>query len=162
MNPNLSFLLVVLVAFAYTLAYDCDTSSAKLVAARFKPHEDLYQKIDDLVKTKHLHAAYIATCVGSLTQATIRFANQSDLTTLQGPFEITSLVGTLSDVGGHHIHITVCDGAGKCQGGHFVGGLIYTTAELVIGVAPDLAFVREYVPPPDSGYEELVVKCATP
>lgn len=54
--------------------------------------------------------------MGSLTVATIRFANQSDASVISGPWEIVSLTGTLSDVGGSHVHISISNSAGVTYG----------------------------------------------
>ena len=96
------------------------------------------------------------TGVGSLTDVTLRLANQEGPTTYRGHFEIVSLVGTLS-VNGSHLHLSVSDSTGRTIGGHLLDGCkIYTTAELLIGVMPSLAYVRE--PDPTFGYRELMVR----
>lgn len=70
--------------------------------------------------------------------------------------EIVSLVGTLSSVGGHHLHISVSTKTGQVLGGHVFGEMnVFTTAEIVIGECEDLSFMREF--DPASGYDELVV-----
>eukprot|EP01106_Pelomyxa_sp_JSP_P002463 TRINITY_DN1373_c0_g1_i2.p1 TRINITY_DN1373_c0_g1~~TRINITY_DN1373_c0_g1_i2.p1 ORF type:complete len:120 (-),score=13.51 TRINITY_DN1373_c0_g1_i2:59-418(-) len=105
-----------------------------------------------------LEAGYIVTCVGSVTQATIKFANQSQSTQLMGPFEIVSLTGTLTSAGGQHLHISLSDGTGITVGGHLmIGTLVYTTAEIILGEALDLTFSRQ--PDPVTTYNELVVGC---
>jgi len=72
--------------------------------------------------------------------------------------EIVSLVGTLAAKGGPHLHISVANSQGQTIGGHLMeGNSIYTTAEVVLGNANNLLFVREL--DPQSGYEELVVEC---
>lgn len=45
-------------------------------ACRLKPGQDLKQSIDSIVKKEGIEAGWIATCVGSLTDYQIRFANQ--------------------------------------------------------------------------------------
>lgn len=73
-----------------------------------------------------------------------------------GPFEIVSLVGTLSGDQGH-LHISLSDAQGHMIGGHVVGGLyVFTTAEIVIGECSDLTFTREY--DDCTGFLELVIK----
>ena len=49
-------------------------------------------------------SAWIVTCVGSLKQAHLRMAGATERTLFKGPFEITSLVGTLSQDGVPHAH----------------------------------------------------------
>jgi predicted DNA-binding protein with PD1-like motif len=75
---------------------------------------------------------------------------------LQDKFEIVSLVGTLS-THGIHLHISISDKDGKTIGGHLEKGcLIYTTAEIVIGVSEDFIFVRTV--DENTGYKELEIQ----
>lgn len=66
----------------------------------------------------NLKAASISTCVGSLLYCSIRLANQSYLTNFTGPFEIVSLVGTISEDAMPHIHISIANSSGFMIGGH--------------------------------------------
>jgi uncharacterized protein len=112
-------------------------------AFRLKPGLDLKTAIQDLVNERQINAGWISTCVGSLTNYKIRFANQPDGSTDSGHFEIVSLTGTVS-VNGSHPHISISDSTGKTIGGHLMGGCtIYTTAEIVILSSNDLIFKRE-------------------
>lgn len=71
--------------------------------------------------------------------------------------EIVSLVGTLSSIGGHHLHISLSNKDGAVFGGHVFGEMnVFTTAEIVIGECTDLTFKREY--DNQSGFDELAVK----
>ena len=112
-------------------------------AFRLKPGQDLKQSIDSFVKAKNIKAGWIATCVGSLTDYNIRFANQEKGYSDKGHFEIVSVVGTVS-VNGSHIHLSISDSTGKTIGGHLLTGCkVYTTAEIVLGESKDLIFTRE-------------------
>jgi len=112
-------------------------------AFRLKPGQDLKKSIDSFVKEKNIQAGWIATCVGSLTDYNIRFANQEKGYSDKGHFEIVSLVGTLS-VNGSHLHLSISDSTGKTIGGHLLDGCkVYTTAEMVIGESKDMIFTRE-------------------
>ncbi|WP_460926188.1 PPC domain-containing DNA-binding protein [Spirosoma agri] len=123
---------------------------------RLRPGQDLKKELDALVQRERIGAGALLTCVGSLTDVTLRLANQEGPTVWKGHFEIVSLVGTLS-LNGSHIHMSVSDSTGRTLGGHLLEGCkIYTTAELVIGVMADLDYVRET--DPAFGYKELVVK----
>ena len=114
----------------------------KVYVFRLKPGEDLRKSIEAIVKEKNIEAGWINTCVGSLTDYTIRFANQRKGTHGSGPFEIVSLTGTVS-VGGSHLHISISDSTGKTIGGHLLKGCkIYTTAEIVIGATSAYEFKR--------------------
>lgn len=123
---------------------------------RLRPGQDLLNEIEAVVRQERIEAGAILTCVGSLTDLTLRLANQEGPSVWHGHFELVSLVGTLS-TGGSHIHLSVSDSTGRTLGGHLLEGCkIYTTAELVIGVMPDLVYARE--PDPTFGYRELVVR----
>jgi predicted DNA-binding protein with PD1-like motif len=109
---------------------------------RLKPGEDLRKNIEAIVKEKNIEAGWINTCVGSLTDYTIRFANQQEGMHGWGHFEIVSLTGTVS-VNGSHLHISISDSTGKTIGGHLLEGCkIYTTAEIVIGTTTAYEFKR--------------------
>jgi uncharacterized protein len=102
-----------------------------------------------------MDAAFVAACSGSLRVAAIRFADRTETTTLNGPFEIVALSGTLSR-NGAHLHVTVSDREGKTIGGHLSeGSIVYTTAEVVLVELVDARFRREV--DPATGYRELVV-----
>lgn len=112
-------------------------------AFRLKPGQDLKKSIDSFVKEKKIEAGWINTCVGSLAEYNIRFANQEKGYSDKGHFEIVSLVGTLS-VNGSHIHLSISDSTGKTIGGHLLDGCkVYTTAEIVITESNELVFMRE-------------------
>ena len=126
------------------------------LALRLRPNQDLKAELDDFAKKHGLEAACVLTCVGSLCQAVLRLADQHDVTEYVRKFEIVSLTGTLSQRDSHY-HISLSDGEGQLIGGHlWEGCLIYTTAEIVIGLLQDVRFVREF--DAESGYDELVVQ----
>jgi predicted DNA-binding protein with PD1-like motif len=128
---------------------------------RLRPSDDLRDALLAYVAQHHLGAAAVLTCVGSLTVATLRLANQENSTEYRGHFEIVSLVGTLSATGGSHLHLLVSDSTGRTLGGHLLAGCrVYTTAEIVLGALPELEFTRET--DPTFGYKELVVKPVLP
>lgn len=125
-------------------------------AMRLRPGQDLRVELERWAKEQRVTAACIVTAVGSLTRASLRYANREEATVLEGHFEVTSLVGTLSEAGSH-LHITIADGDGRTYGGHLEeGSSIYTTMELVVGRLPGVVFAREL--DPTYGYDELVVR----
>lgn len=131
-------------------------SPMQTYSLRLRPGQDLKSELDALVRHYRIEAGAVITCVGSLTDVTLRLANQEGSTVWQGHFEIVSLVGTLS-TNGSHLHLSVADSTGRMLGGHLLAGCrIYTTAELVIGIMPTLTYVRE--PDPTFGYRELVIR----
>lgn len=122
---------------------------------RLKPGQDLARSIFDFVRDKNIGAGCILTCVGSLTTAVIRYANNPSGTMVQGHFEIDSLVGTVG-MAGQHLHLSISDENGAMLGGHLLDGcLIYTTAEIVLAAFPELVYRRE--PCDQSGYDELAI-----
>ncbi|GAB3638794.1 hypothetical protein GCM10027422_43840 [Hymenobacter arcticus] len=147
-------------AFAQTHPAMVPSSPLTAYALRLKPGDDLRQQLTAFVAAHHLEAGAMLTCVGSLTEVSLRLANQENATHYYGHFEIVSLVGTLSAAGGGHLHLAVADSTGRTLGGHLLDGCrVYTTAEIVLGALPDLQFVRET--DPTFGYKELVVKPAS-
>lgn len=128
----------------------------KIHAFRLKPGQDLKKEIEAFVQKEKIEAGWIMTCVGSLTQWNLRFANQSEGAKDTGHFEIVGLVGTVS-INGSHLHLSISDSTGKTIGGHLLDeNIIYTTAEIVIGEGKQLIFVREK--DGSTPWEELQVK----
>jgi predicted DNA-binding protein with PD1-like motif len=85
----------------------------------------------------------------------LRLSNMNETKTWKENFEITSLTGTLSP-DGNHLHISIANKDGVTIGGHLMdGSIIFTTAEIIIGEAPDLIFTRET--DPATSYKELKI-----
>jgi len=87
------------------------SSQLKTYVIRLRPNQDLFKELDKFVKDNDLKAAFIMTCVGSLTKATLRMAfsgmETNEVKIFNKHMEIVSLVGTLSSTGGHHLHISL-------------------------------------------------------
>lgn len=127
----------------------------KTYSLRLFPGQDLKLELDNLVKAQNWTAACILTGLGSLRSVAIRFANAKTVATLEGPLEIVSLSGTLSQ-DGSHIHILVSDRDGVPTGGHLKeGAIVNTTIELVLGILSDWDFSRKT--DPATGFAELNV-----
>ena len=125
-------------------------------AVRILPGQDLNITIRNYVNRLKIEAGWIITCVGSLTNYNIRFANQPSGTNDKGRFEIVSLTGTLS-FNGNHIHICIADGTGKAIAGHLLDGcIVYTTAEIIITESGKYIFKREN--DGSSPWKELQIK----
>lgn len=119
------------------------TSPMQVSVIRLRPMEDLKKSLENFVKENQVQAGIILTCVGSLQVSHLRLANQPQGTTLEGKQEIVSLVGTLA-LSGSHLHLSISDSTGRTIGGHLLEGcLVYTTAEIAIGILPQLRFARE-------------------
>ena len=129
------------------------------LSIRLHPGQDLKIELDRLIDKHNVEAACILTCVGSLTTAILRFANQETSEKFNGHFEIVSLTGVLSKHGSHY-HIAIADERGTTYGAHLMDGCkVYTTAEIVIGIISDCTFLRTF--DPETGYPELEVVSTT-
>jgi uncharacterized protein len=125
-------------------------------ALRLHPGQDPKAVLDEFARSHQFQAACVLTCVGSLTRATLRFANQEEAVTLEGHFEIVSLTGVFSQEGGHY-HIAISDGEGRTYGAHLMdGSAVYTTAEIVLANLDDVRFLRTF--DPQTGYPELDIQ----
>jgi predicted DNA-binding protein with PD1-like motif len=124
-------------------------------ALRLRPGSDLKKSLLAFAEEQQLKAGFILTCVGSLEEAAIRMAGAGEVKQFSDKLEILSLSGTFSTRGGH-FHITTSDKNGRVCGGHLMDGcVIYTTAEIVIGEAPDMEFRRaEDI---ETGFKELLI-----
>lgn len=132
------------------------TSRVQLWTLRLTPGQDLRAQLEQFTKEQNIQSGFIITAVGSLQKASLRLANKTEATAWEDKFEIVSLVGTLSQ-NGPHLHLAISDGTGKTIGGHLVSGCeIYTTAEIVIGVADGIVFTREN--DAQTGYDELTFR----
>lgn len=131
----------------------------KLHTLRLTPNMDLRQELGNEAAKRGIAAGFILSTVGSLSRACLRFADESIDRLIGGPMEILSLSGTLSP-DGCHLHIALADARGAVMGGHVLEGcIVRTTAEIVIGEAPGVAFSR--VRDAQTGYRELVIRPAT-
>jgi uncharacterized protein len=132
----------------------------RMIAVRLKPNQDLKLELEKAVKDHSIYSGFIGTCVGSLHAVALRMAGarpeKQDIRTLEGHFEIISLVGTVS-INGTHLHLSVSGAEGEVIGGHLKeGSIITTTAEVVI--CYDESIVFERVADQETGFEELSVK----
>jgi predicted DNA-binding protein with PD1-like motif len=86
---------------------------------RLKPHQDIMTAIkQNLQSYRNFTALTISSAVGSVNYCWLRFANNSYLTLVQGPLEITSLSGTFDLNLSPHVHISLANGQGQTLGGH--------------------------------------------
>lgn len=127
----------------------------KVFPIRLKANADLRKSLNSFAMEQNIQAGFILTAIGSLKEATIRFANREVSTVLTEKFEILSLNGTLATTG-VHLHIAIANSHGKVIGGHLSDGcIIFTTAEIVIGIAEDFTFHRSL--DEETGFKELEV-----
>lgn len=139
-------------------------SSAMSYVFRVPANEDLVEYLLKVVKSHHLQAAFVQTCVGSVSSATLRLANATpenpnEMIELKQNLEIVSLTGTLTlgDDGNvqKHLHTSLADSKGRVVGGHVMALRTYTTAEVVLGECTELRFRREH--DDATGYPELTI-----
>ncbi|KAJ1495153.1 hypothetical protein T484DRAFT_1571313, partial [Baffinella frigidus] len=113
-----------------------------------RPGEDIKEALLALAVREGFRAACVLTCVGSITECSLRLANaekgkSNPTMDVTGRHEIVSLVGTFSN-DGCHLHTSLADCAGKVVGGHLMGDMrVFTTAEIVVGECQDIVFARE-------------------
>ncbi len=124
-------------------------------ALRLRPGEDIKLALKAFTAENGITAGAIITCVGSVSQAALRYAGRPSATLITGDMEVLSLVGTLCP-DGPHLHLTIGDADGKTLGGHVMDGcIVRTTCEIVIGDFAGFTFTREL--DPATGYQELAV-----
>ena len=152
----LSIFQIFFVVFFIPLSSFADAGNTRVHMLRLLPGEDPRLKLESFVSEKKLNAVVVISAVGSLTEASLRFANQDKSKLLKGHFEILSLSGTLSAAGGSHLHLSIADEKGKTWGGHLAeGSKIYTTLEIALMEITDIEFTREI--DKASGYKELKI-----
>ena len=149
-------LLLAPLLLAMVLPGWSEPSVGKHHAVRLKPGQDLKVELTEFLVRKKLKAAAVVTCVGSLTEANLRYANKPDGTLVKGPLEILTLQGCGGN-GKWHLHLSVADENGNMKGGHLLdGSIVRTTAEIVLVELTELDFQR--VHDPATGYPELEIK----
>jgi uncharacterized protein len=108
------------------------TNKRKSIVERLKPGDELQSALKRIASAHKLKAGVILSAVGSLSSASLRFAGANEGTTIEGPLEVVSVTGTVSDTS-MHVHLSVSDSTGKTVGGHLMAGCkVFTTIELVI------------------------------
>jgi len=122
---------------------------------RLPPACDLRREIEHAVSTLPEQSGFVLSGIGSLTQASLRFAAAESPTLLVEPLEVLSLAGSVTPEGAH-LHALVSTASGRVLGGHLgYGCLVRTTAEVLVAVLPEWWLSREH----DSatGYKELAI-----
>ena len=123
---------------------------------RLPPGVDLRRALEGLVGSQGTDSAFVVAGIGSLVEATLRYADEPTGTTLAGPLEILGLAGSLSPAGAH-LHMSVADASGRVHGGHVCyGNEIRTTAEVLLALLPKGSLTREH--DAQTGFMELVVR----
>ena len=126
-------------------------------ALRLMPGDDLVVRLLDHCEAHGIRAGTIVSCVGSLSCITLRMAAAQEITSYSEELEIISLSGTVCADRNHHLHCSVSRRDGSVIGGHCKGpAVVRTTAEIIVGLLPDLEFSREH--DEATGYLELQIR----
>ncbi len=118
----------------------------KQITFRLKPGQLLREEIVKVAKERHIQAGVLLSIVGGLEHAALRMAGATPdnqiVKELDGPFEVVSGTGTISQ-DGCHIHVSISDKEGRVVGGHLKGGCrVAPTAEIIIGIFEDVTYKR--------------------
>ena len=122
---------------------------------RLQPGTDLRRSLEQALKDAGGSAGFVLQGIGSLIDPALRLADAASATTLEGPFEILTLAGSVAP-GGSHLHCSLAGTDGQVIGGHLPYGCrVHTTAELLLLLLPGWVFDRQ--PDAATGFLELVV-----
>ena len=128
----------------------------QLLPIRLLPGMDLRRALEEAARNQLTESAFVVAGIGSLVEASLRYADEAEAHTIAGPFEILSVSGSLS-ASGAHLHVSVSDASGRVLGGHAgYGNTVRTTAEILLMLLPGWSLTRE--PDPATGYDELVIR----
>jgi len=128
-----------------------DLSEAYFV--RFRPGEDLFERLTELVRENNIERATILSGIGSLCNVAFRDlktginlpvnVDKTNLMEEYGPFELLTLEGNVVPLVGEfgdlkdgdpviHLHCTLGTAYGNLFGGHLFKATIFTTTELFL------------------------------
>lgn len=128
---------------------------------RLSPHMDLKLSLLEFCADAHIQTGVIISAVGSLKRAVLRSADGTSEHALEGPFEVTSLSGTITSDQAH-LHATLFDAQFTAYGGHVKAGcIVHTTMEIaVLDLSEHVETERTF--DPETGYDELRIFDRTP
>lgn len=136
--------------------FTASSKNVQTVTVRLDPGDDIKQTLENFAKKHKIPSGCLLTCVGSVKNVRLRYAAQPKIDSLQGPFEIVSLTGTIAE-SGVHVHIAFADAQGNTKGGHMENGTtVFMTAEIIIAIIPDIQFLRET--DPKTGFSKLLIQ----
>ena len=125
------------------------------IPVRLEPGADLRAALEDIANSAG-GSMFVVSAIGSLVDARLRFADEPAEATIEGPWELLTLAGSLSANGGH-LHMSVSDRNGRVLGGHVgYGNIVRTTVEALLVQLPDWSMTREL--DDFTGFKELVVR----
>jgi predicted DNA-binding protein with PD1-like motif len=127
----------------------------KTLPLRLPPACDLRAELERAVGSLPERSGFVLSGIGSLSQASLRFAGAHAPTLVVEPLEILSLAGSITPQGAH-LHASVATATGRVLGGHLgLGCLVRTTAEVLVALLPDWELSR--ADDPATGYRELAI-----
>ena len=122
---------------------------------RLTPGGDLRREIEQAVAGLPEQCGFVLSGIGSLDQASLRFAAVESSSLFVEPLEVLSLAGSVTPQGAH-LHASVSTASGHVLGGHVgYGCLIRTTAEVLVAVLPEWRLSRKH--DAATGYDELTI-----
>ncbi|PPE71312.1 DNA-binding protein [Caldimonas thermodepolymerans] len=127
---------------------------------RLSPGQDLRRALEAALAVEGARAAFVLSGIGSLSGAQLRLAGRERPDTFEGPIEVLTLAGSLSDRESH-LHATIALADGRVIGGHVAPGCtVRTTAEVLLGLLPEWEFRR--MMDHATGHPELVIRRQPP
>ena len=122
---------------------------------RLAPGCDLRRELEAAVRGFPERSGFVLSGIGSLSQASLRYAAAEAATTIVEPLEVLSLAGSVTPAGAH-LHASVATAGGAVFGGHVgYGCVVRTTAEVLLVALPEWDLSRAH--DPATGYQELAV-----
>ena len=110
------------------------------IVARIDKGEEIALELMKIVVKEEIGLAGV-TAIGAVNRLTIGLFDTQRKeymkTTLEGEFEVTSLIGNVSTMKGQpylHLHINVGDDMNKTYGGHLNEAVVSGTCEMIIDV----------------------------
>lgn len=120
---------------------------------RFRPGEDLFERLTEVLKENNIERAAILSGIGSLCNVSFRDlktgidlpvnVDKTNLMEEYGPFELLTLEGNIVPLVGEfgdlkdgdpviHLHCTLGTAYGNLFGGHLFKATVFTTTEIFI------------------------------
>jgi uncharacterized protein len=128
----------------------------QLLPIRLSPGADIRRALERAATDQVKESAFVIAGIGSLVEASLRYAGKATESRIGGPLEILSLSGTLSSSGAH-LHMSVSNASGQVFGGHVsYGNVVRTTAEVLLAPLVEWSLTREH--DAATGFNELVVR----
>jgi len=109
-----------------------------LIFLRLFPGEDIYEGIREVCREYKVETAVVLSCLGQLSSFELGFFKEKGNYLPEKfiePHELVMLTGNVSLQGeeyNFHLHAVLSDANKKVVGGHFIGGKVSVTGEIVL------------------------------